>query len=790
MDRKRTLRIEKLRQPMIETPSICVERAKYMTEIYKEWDYLPAVLVRAKAMENVFTKMNVRIDEDELLAGWPTSKARGGAFLVELHSKWLLDELDSVQDRKWEKYQPLTEEEKHLVTEEIMPYWLGKTCFEKWEGEVPEEYAKKENLVQSSGGYVRSGHHHAHIAANYPFILKNGLNATIKDLERRRAQVDLSKPGSIEKYNFYDAAITLQKAVITLSDRYASEAEKQADLEKNEKRRAELLQIAANCRKVPAEPATTLYEAVQAIWMIYICVLIEGWGAGMTLGRPDQYLMPYYEHDIANGILTRDQAKEIISCLLVKLNSAINLEEGFLAAAFSGYPVMCGLTIGGVTPEGNDAVNEMTYIFLDSEEEVGLTAEDIVVRFNRKNPETYCVRACEVARNLKGKLKFVGDETTIQAMLYNDIPITYARDYISTGCHNPSVPALSHDGGGIVFDYVMPLELALNNGRMRQTGELIGLETGDPREFKTMEEVMDAFEAQYEYMLNISFLYKYVDMKLLAENAPCTLVSSFMDSCLERGMDIYNGGTNPYATHTTGLCGAVNVGDSLAAMKKVVFEDKKITMAELIDALDANYEGYEEVRYLLQKAPKFGNDDDYVDFLLRDVLARSCDYSKGKTIYKDRKCSTACLGMTANLGFGALLGATPDGRKAGEPLSEGGISPHQGRNVNGLTATLNSVAKLDQVKLSNGSILNVRVTPGAVKTPEGLRNFTRMVRTFFEDGGNLAQFNFTDNETLRAAQREPDKYRDLLVRVATYSSFFVEISPELQENIILRNEME
>lgn len=790
MKTTRSARIEKLRKPMIETPAVCVERALYMTEAYKQWDYLPPTLVRAKAMENIFGKMTVRIDEEELLAGWPTSKARGGTLIVEQHSTWIVDELDTVQEREWERYQPLTEEEKRIIVEEIMPYWRGKTNFERWAGAIPEEYAKLENLIQSSGGYVRSGHHHAHVAANYPYILQNGMNATIRDLERRQSELDMSIPGNLERYNFYKAAIILQKAVINLANRYADLAESMANAEHNAARKKELLRIASNCRRVPAETPRTLYEAVQAIWLIYVCVLIEGWGAGMSLGRPDQYLLPYYERDIAAGVLTRPEAQEIMSCLLVKLNSAINLEEGFLAAAFAGYPVMCGLTIGGVTPEGNDAVNEMTYIILDAEEEVGLTAEDIVVRFNRRNPEKYCVRACEVARNLRGKLKFISDETTIQAMLYNDIPIAYARDYVSTGCHNPTVPALSHDGGGIVFDYVLPLELALNNGRLRKTGELIGLETGDPRKFRDIEEVMYAFERQYEYLLNISFLYKYEDLKLLAEYVPCTLISSFLDNCLETGTDVYNCGTAPYATHTTGLCGPANVGDSIAAVKKVVFDDKKVTMERLIDALDANFEGYEDVLYLLQKTPKFGNDDDYVDFILRDVLARSCDYSKGKSLYKGRKCSTACLGMTANIPFGGLLGATPDGRKAGEPLSEGGISPYQGRNTSGATSSLNSVAKLDQVKLSNGSIYNMRVTPGSVKDEKGLLNFTRMIRSFFEDGGNLAQFNFTDNETLRAAQKDPDSYRDLLVRVATYSSFFVEISPELQENIIARNELE
>ena len=783
----RTPRVEKLRNRMVTTPEICIERAYYMTESYLETEHLPPVLRRAKAIENILNKIPIRIEDGELLAGWPTSKTRGGALQVETHSIWILDELDTVQDRDWERYAPLLDDEKKKIVEYIMPYWKGKTLYEKWDGEVPEHYARLENVLQSSGGYVRNGHHHAHVAANYPRIIKHGLLDTIKELEMKQKALNLAEAGNLEKYNFYKAAIILQKAVLRFAERYAELAESMAAKEADPARKKELLKMGETCRKVPANPPETLYEAVQTVWFVYICVLIEGWGAGMSLGRPDQYLLPFYERDLKDGIVNRDEALEIVSLLLIKLNSAINLAEGFFAWAFAGYPVMCGLTIGGVKPDGTDAVNEMTYIFLDAEEQVGLTSEDIVVRFNRRNPDKYCFRAIEVAKNLKGKLKFVGDESTIQSLLYNGLPISYARDYISTGCHNPTVPSISHDGGGVTFNYARMLELVLGNGMLK--GEQIGPQTGDPRDFKSFEDVKEAFRKQYEAMIQVSYVFRYADMKLLAEYAPCTLISSFLDSCLERGVDVYDVGTYPYATSSMGLCGVPDTGDSLAAIKKVVFDDKKITMATLLDALEANFEGYDEVWYLLSKAPKFGNGDEYVDSILREVLGRSCDFSTNFKSYNGRKLTTAVYAMTSNIPFGNSMGATPDGRKAGEPLSEGGISPHQGRNVSGATATLNSVATLDQVKITNGSILNMRVSHGTVKDEASLRKFMHMIRSYFEDGGNLIQFNFTDTATLRAAQKDPDKYRDLLVRVATYSSFFVEISPELQENIIERNEL-
>ncbi len=476
--------------------------------------------------------------------------------------------------------------------------------------------------------------------------------------------------------------------------------------------------------------------------------------------------------------------------LLIKLNGAINLQEGFLSVAFSGYPVMQGLTVGGVTKDGRDAVNELTYLFLDAEEEVGLTSEDLVIRINRRNPDRYVQQACRVAKNLHGKLKFVGDEITIQSMLQLGIPIELARDYISTGCHNPTIPAVAHNVSGVIFNYALMVELALNNGVMRLTGERIGPETGDPRTFTSFQQVLDAFETQFEALVQVAFLYKNADMMLFGRETPCPLLSSCFNNCRERGVDLYEVGTYPYAAHTTPLSGLANVGDSLAAVKKVVFDDKKITMAELIDALDHNFAGYEHVKALLDGVPKFGNDEDYVDLILKEVLSRSCDYIARHATYKGRKSTAASVSMTSNIPYGATIGATPDGRHAGEPLAEGGISPHQGRNRSGVTATMNSVAKLDQVKLTNGSILNMRISPDLVKDDAGLRRFSAMVRTFFENGGNLVQFNFTSNQILREAQRHPEQYRDLLVRVATYSSYFVELSPSLQDNIIQRTELE
>lgn len=780
-----TERVAKLRDRQVTTPEICVERAYYMTESYRQTESLPSVMRRAKALEHILHCMSIRIDDGELVVGWPTTKVRGGAMLVEVNAAWVLGELDSVQDREWEKYKPLTKKEKEQI-KEIIPYWKGKTLSEKWEKLVSPEALKLENIVQN-GGYARNCHHMAHACPDYQHILEAGLEGIIAELEQHRAELDLTEPENMERYHWYTASILCQKASIEFAHRHAQLARKKAQQESDPKRRAELEEIALRCERVPEKPARNLPEAIQSIWLIFMTSMIECWGAGMSLGRLDQYMYPYYVQALADG-MTRDEAKEWFSLLLVKLNGVINLQEGFLSRAFSGYPVMQGVTIGGITPEGADAVNDLTYLLLDAEEEVGLTAEDLVVRVNCKNSKRYVMRACEVARNLHGKLKFVGDESTIQSMLQLGISVEKARDYISTGCHNPMIPAYSHNVSAVIFNYALIIELTLNNGVLRKTGEQIGPRTGDPRTFTEFSQLTDAFEKQFEAMADISFQYKNADMKLYGEETPCPMLSAYYGLCRERGVDLYQVGTYPYATHATPLCGIANVADSLAAIKQLIYDEKKITMDELLRALDRNYEGEDRILSLVQKAPKFGNDDDRVDLIARDVVARSCDYLLAHHTYRGRKSSAASVAMTSNISYGEVMGATPDGRRAGEPLAEGGISPHQGRNRSGMTTTLNSVSKLDQVKLTNGSILNVRMSYDSVKNQDGLEKFTDMLRTFFENGGNLAQFNFTSNEMLRDAQKHPDRYKDLLVRVATYSSYFVELSPTLQENIINRTE--
>lgn len=783
-----TPRALRLKRKVMETPAVCVERAYYYTESYRRTPALPTVLRRAQAISHVLDHISVRIDPDELIVGCHTSKLRGGAWLAEVNGGWLLEELDTVQDRVWEKYQPLTEEEKSTVRT-VMEYWQGQGLVDHWRAEVPEQYLTLENLVQS-GGYATNCHYPGHFCLDYGRVLSLGLEGCIADLEERIARLRPFVPEELEKIRLYQASILMQQAAIRFAGRYADLAEEQAAAEQDPVRREELLAIAANCRQVPARPAQTFWQALQSAWLVSICAMQECWGAGVSMGRCDQYLLPYYRADIAAGRLTEDEARELLQLLYIKMNDVIVLQAGFLQEGFSGYPVMQGLTVGGVTRSGENAVNELTWLLLDAEEAVGLTAEEVVIRVADNNPLSYVTRACEVAKNLNGKLKFVSDTSTISALVEFGIPLPLARDYISCGCHCPMVPAETLLNGGVIFNFPLMLELALNNGVHRQSGRQIGPATGDPASFTSLAQVEDAFHRQLEALMEVSFAFKNADMKMYGEFMPCPLIDSLYTPCREQGIDLYRTGQEAYASHCTGLCGIPNVADSLAAIQTVIFREHFADMPTLLKALEANFEGYDALWHRLSAAPKFGNDLDEVDLIARRLLQRTSQFVFRHHTYMNRPCVMGCIGMTVNIPYGAQLGALPDGRKAGEPLSEGGISPYQGRNRSGVTATLNSVAKIDHRELENGSILNLRISAGTCASPEKLKKLAALVMAYAHAGGSLVQFNFTSNETLRDAQKHPENYRDLLVRVATYSSFFVELSTTLQNNIIERNGLE
>jgi formate C-acetyltransferase len=783
-NRVRNLR-EKVRNAL---PEVCLERALLMTESYKETEGQPEVIRRAKALDKILNEMSIGIDEEELIVGKATSKVRGGPLLPEIQWGWYLEEMDTISTRDWDRFAPLTKDDKEKM-EQFLPYWKGKSLYDRWHGMCPEYALRLVNVINAASGFCTINANLAHVGIDGT-VLTKGLKGIGKDVERETEKLNLANERDFEKYLFLKAVRITLEAVPRFAKRYAEHAKRLATEERNIERKVELERIVEICNWVPANPPRNFYEALQSVWFIYIALMIEAWGYGIGFGRPDQYLYPFYKKDIEKGIMTKEEARELIELLYVKLNALLTPQGSEAVKTFAGFAIWANITLGGITKNGKDAVNELTYLFLDAEENVRLMSEDLIIRVHQDNPDAYVMRAVEVLKTLKGKFKFVSDEVTIRQLIRDGKPEEYARDYIMAGCVTPTIPGFSHDIPGGPLNLPLLLELALNNGVSRLTGQQIGPKTGDPRRFNSYEEVWKAYKKQVKAAIPIAVMLRNADRKLYAEFCPTPFQSAIYPNCIKRGTDITQGGTVPYASQAMMVVGIPNVGDSLAAIKKGVFEDRKLSMERLIAALDHNFESEEEVLHLLKDCPKFGNDDDYVDSIVCGIVDHFSNEIRKYESLPGIVGNAAALALTSNIPLGQIVGALPDGRKAGTPFADGGISPCQGRNISGPTSTMRSVAKIDHVELSGGCVLNMRFNPDVVENESKREKFVSLIRAFFATGGSFVQFNIVDTETLREAQRNPERYRDLLVRVSTYSAYFVELSKELQEDIIARMEIQ
>ncbi|NLV50172.1 MAG: hypothetical protein GXY20_05705 [Clostridiales bacterium] len=779
-------RVRKLREAVLATPEICVERAMYMTRSFMQTEGENMAIRRAKALGHILENMSVTIHDGELLAGTTTGKRRGSFLIPEIQWEWYLNEMDNMSVRSWDRCQPIGRTEREHMSL-CLPYWKDKCTWDKVRRAWSDTVLSLNGEIFMTHTSSMSGQHFGHITVDYPRVLSRGLKDIIGEANAYINRLQVS-PEQLRKQTAMKAAVISMEAVITFARRYSRLAMNMARDENDDSRRAELLEISRICAKVPEYPAETFREALQSCLLLYLALRIEAYAPGVSLGRPDQYLYPYFEHDLKAGILNEAQCVELLEMLLIKMNDLACLMSAETVEFLSGFPTLAGITIGGVKPDGTDAVNRLTYLLMEAERNIRLTAEEIVVRINRENTDDFVIAACELAVEMKGKIKFISDETTIAQLMHDGKSLEDARDYVVLGCATPSSPGRSLDitGGGVNFAYI--LELALNDGASRLTGKQIGLHTGDPEEFADFDDLWEAYKKQIEYILKVAVSSRNTDRLIYAECVPAPLHSAMLPTCFELGLDIVDVGAKMNATESQGAVGVPNAADSLAAIKKLIYEEKKFTMRELLDALDADFKGYEALRSALLAAPKFGNDIDYVDNIVNDILEFAASVLEKCEGIAGTRHTLAAMAGTGNFVMGSKVGALPDGRPAGKPLSEGGISPSQGKNTSGATASMRSVAKLNHTLVSGGSVFNMRFNPGAVDTDDKMRKFAMMLRTYCETGGFHVQFNFLSADTLRAAQKDPQQYRDLLVRVATYSSYFVELSKQVQDDIIAKTE--
>lgn len=777
-------RILEMRSQLLVQPSVCVERVKYFTESYRQTEGQPAALRRARAFENLLRKMHVQISPGELVVGKFTSKVRGGSISPELQCDWILDELDILSTREIDPFVPLAEEDKQTLRE-VVPYWQQRSLRAIWNERLPEEARKYDDLLIGGGAFCGNNQYYGHASADYALLLRLGTEGLCAQIDSK-----LATTRDEAQRNELAAMKICLEALAAFADRYADLAATLAAEESDPVRRAELERISAICRRVPRKPAADFYEAVQATWFTYLGIMFENWGTGNTFLRADQYLYPFYKKDVEAGRLTDAQAYDLVAMLLINCNGACVVYSEKRSHGFAGNCSGASFTLGGVTPTGECAVNRVSELFLEAERVVNMASDDLVVRVADNTPEAFLLLACDVARDVGGKLKFVGDRTNIANLCIDGLPEEMANDYAFAGCTSPEVGGRAYSVPGGIISLPTILELALNNGVHRLTGVKLGVDTGDMADFTSYDELWQAFCTQMRHVIPFCHAIKDTDKQVFSEFSPSPFQSALSERCIETATDLLDGGTAPYFTFAMSCAGAPNVGDSLAAIRKNVFEEKKLSMAELKAALAANYEGYEHVRALMLRAPKFGNNDESVDAIVRDVLTLASDTVADHKGFKGALSTIAAAAVTANVGLGMCLGATPDGRLAGEPISEGGISPSQGRNTSGITETMLSVAGLDHTKMRHGEVLNIRMDPKSLGDDAKLAKLASMMRTYFNEGGNLVQFNIVGTETLRDAQRHPEKYRDLVVRVATYAAYFIELGLELQNDIINRMEFQ
>ena len=790
-----TPRMEHFREELLETkPRVCAERAILATESYRLHADKPITLKRAYMLENVLAHMTIFIEPDTLLAGNQASSNRCAPIFPEYAMDWVIRELDEFEKRDGDAFY-ITEETKRQLRD-IYPFWEHNTLLDKGLAAIPPESRVFYDLgIIKAEGNLTSGD--AHIAVAYEDMLKNGLKSYEARTRACIEQLDLTDYKNLKKYYFYQSILVVIRAMQNFAGRYADLAEAQAE-QAQPRRASELLEMARILRKVPYWPAETFQEAVQSMWLVHLVLQIESNGHSLSYGRMDQYLYPYYADDLAAGRITQDAACELMANLWLK-TFTINKIRSWSHTQFSaGSPLYQNVTIGGQTTDKKDAVNPMSYLILRSVAQTRLPQPNLTVRYHAGLSDDFMNEAIEVVKLGFGMPAFNNDEIIIPSFLARGVIEADAYNYSAIGCVETAVPGKwGYRCTGMSFlNFPKSLLIAMNNGVDLQSGKRLIEGVGHFRDMKTFDELKHAWDVIIRDFTRHSAIIENACDMVLEENVPDILCSALCEDCIGRGLTLKEGGA--VYDFISGLqVGIANLADSLAAIKKLVFEEQRLTPAQLWDALQSDFAGEdgERIRQMLLKdAPKYGNDDDYVDQLVVDAYNVYIDEVKK---YPNTRFGRGPIGgiryagtssISANVGQGRGTLATPDGRHAGEPLAEG-CSPSHAMDRNGPTAVFKSVSKLPTQEITGGVLLNQKVTPTLLSKEENKQKLILLVRTFFNIlHGYHVQYNVVSRETMLDAQVHPEKHRDLIVRVAGYSAFFNVLSRQTQDDIIARTE--
>ena len=783
-----TDRVKKLRAQSLEAEeTLSPERAQLLTEFYQQdMGIVSAPMKRALAFRYLLEHKAICINDGELIVGEKGGMIKNAPTFPELccHS---LDDLDILNNREKTSFKvsPAT---RRLYEEWLIPYWKGKSMRELIFNEMTDEWKAAyqagiftEFMEQRSPGHTVLDDK----------IYEKGMLDFQEEIQASLAKIDyLYDPLAYEKQEELRAMHIAAGAIITYAERHTEKALELAAKEKNERRKDELLKIAKICRRVPAHAPQNFWEAIQYYWFVHLGVTLElnTWDA-FSPGHLDHHLLPFYQQGLLEGELTRESAEELLQCLWIKFNNQPAPPKVGVTAEESGtYTDFAQINLGGMRPDGLDGVNEVTFLLLDVIEEMRLLQPSTSIQVSKKNPDQFIKRATEIIRTGFGQPSVFNADLIAEELIRMGKSILDARCGGSSGC--VEVGAFGKENYNLTGYFNLPkvLEISLHNGVYPKTGQSIGIKTGEPRDFQSMEEVFTAFEKQVNHFVDIKVRGNNVIERLFARFLPCPFLSILIDDCISKGKDYHDGGARYNTTYIQGV-GVGTMTDALSSINYHIFDQKNLHMEEMLEALAANYEGYEPLRQqFLNRTPKYGNDDDRADGVMQRVFKIYYDAIDGRKNTKGGEYHINLLPTTVHIYFGSVTGATPDGRKAWMPLSEG-VSPVQGADHKGPTAVLRSVAKMDHVR-TGGTLLNQKFTPQVLESEEGLDKLVQLIRGYFRMDGHHIQFNVVDGATLRLAQQHPEQYRSLIVRVAGYSDYFCDLSKTLQDEIIARTEHE
>lgn len=783
-----------------QKPRIDIERALYFTQSMEKTEGQPLVLRWAKAMKHIAENMTVYVQEDQLLLGRAGCDGRYGILYPELDGDFLDIAVVELPNRPTSPA-TITPEDAKIVVEQIAPFWKGKTFHEKLNAALPAEVHKltyddpsglMSRFIVNETASFRSSIQWVH---DFEKVLKRGFNDIKREALEKLADLDpLSPKDNCEKKPFLEAVVIVCDAIVLWAKRHAVLAREVADKETNPERKAELIRMAENAERVPGEPARDFWEACQSQWFMQMFSRIEQkTGTTISNGRMDQYFLPYYAQDIEAGVLTEEKAMELLECMWVGMAEFIDMYISPTGGAFNeGYAHWEAVTVGGQTPEGCDATNDLTHLILKSKREFPLHYPDLAARIHSRSPESYLWDVAETIKDGSGFPKLINDEEIVPLYVSKGATFAEAYDYAVSGCTEARMPNRdTYTSGGAYINFAAAVEMVLRNGRMKKYGDIdLGVKTGDPTAFSTWDEFWDAYVQQHLLFLRAAFVQQYTINKIRATCFAQPMGSAVHDLCMKHCIDLHQEqipeGINLGYFEYMGLGTVV---DSLAAIKKLVFEDKKLTMQQIIDAVDANFEGFEDVEALLRSAPCYGNNDPYADSIGREIDRISVEYggkySKELGMHNDVRY----VPFTSHVPFGKVVSATPNGRKQFTPLSDGSSASH-GADVNGPTAILlsNYNTKNYGMRDRAARMLNIKFTPKCIEGEQGTEKLVSFIRTFCDLKIWHVQFNVINRDTLIAAKKDPQKYRNLIVRIAGYSAYFVDLSPDLQDDLIARTE--